>query len=70
MHNFLAVGVGISNIAVYLRIVHLGGKERKRFGLKPKEIIGRIIEVECMEVTKNNKFRHARKKRIRWDKEK
>ncbi|MEE8597957.1 MAG: hypothetical protein V3S69_00265 [Dehalococcoidales bacterium] len=27
-----------------------------------------LIEVECMSVTKNGKFRHARFKRIRWDK--
>ena len=27
-----------------------------------------IIEVECMGLTKNGKFRHPRFKRIRWDK--
>jgi hypothetical protein len=29
---------------------------------------GTIIEVECMSITKDGKFRHPRFKRIRWDK--
>lgn len=31
-------------------------------------VIGQIIEVECMSITKDGKFRHPRFKRVRWDK--
>lgn len=30
--------------------------------------VGHIIEVECMSLTKDGKFRHPRFKRVRWDK--
>lgn len=43
--------------------------ERVMYFLYPEEIVGRTIEVKCMELTKNNKFRHGNKVRIRWDKE-
>lgn len=33
-----------------------------------RDSIGQIIEVECMELTKNGKFRHPRFKRLRFDK--
>jgi DNA ligase-1 len=33
-----------------------------------KDIIGETIEVECMEITSDNKFRHPRFKRMRYDK--
>lgn len=41
--------------------------EREQFNV-PENIIGSIIEVECMGLTKNNKFRHPRFIRKRWDK--
>lgn len=34
-----------------------------------KDRIGMFIEVECMEFTADGKFRHARYKRLRWDKD-
>jgi len=33
-----------------------------------ESFIGRVVEVECMQTTENNKFRHARFKRLRPDK--
>ena len=36
--------------------------------VSPECIIGLTIEVECMSITKDGKFRHPRFKRIRWDK--
>jgi len=36
--------------------------------IMPDSIIGKTIEVECMSITKDGKFRHPRFKRVRWDK--
>lgn len=54
------VGTGFSDIE---RSVLWDMKE-----IMPDSIIGKTIEVECMSLTKNGKFRHARFKRVRWDK--
>ena len=43
--------------------------ERTMYFLHPEDIIGKTIEVKCMQLTKNGKFRHGNKVRIRWDKE-
>lgn len=48
-----AVGTGLSD------------QEREELLTIP---LGTIIEVECMELTKNGKFRHPRFIRVRWDK--
>lgn len=42
--------------------------DREWFWNHPLDEHSLIIEVECMSVTKNGKFRHARFKRVRWDK--
>jgi hypothetical protein len=39
--------------------------QRKEFWVFP---LNTIIEVECMSITKDGKFRHPRFKRVRWDK--
>lgn len=41
---------------------------RKLMWHHPESIVGKTIEVKCMSLTKNNKFRHARFVRIREDK--
>lgn len=43
----------------------LSDQQRKDLLLLPK---GTIIEVECMSLTKDGKFRHPVFKRVRWDK--
>lgn len=40
---------------------------RKEYWDMP-DLVGTIIEVECMELTKDGKFRHPRFKRLRFDK--
>lgn len=44
------------------------GLTDKQRALPPKDFIGKVIEVECTEFTEDGKFRHARFKRVRWDK--
>lgn len=43
--------------------------ERIKYWEEPNRILGRVIEVKCQGLTKNGKFRHGNKVRIRWDKE-
>jgi hypothetical protein len=43
-------------------------EEREQIWKDPASIIGKTIEVKCMELTSNGKFRHGSKIRIRWDK--
>lgn len=50
------VGTGIST------------EDRRKFWRKRKSLLGTTIEVEYMEMTKNNKFRHPRFLRLRPDK--
>jgi len=46
-----------------------GMDDEDRAKWKDGSIIGKTIEVECMSLTKNGKFRHPRIVRVRWDKE-
>lgn len=43
-------------------------EERKDFWERKTELVWNTVEVECMSLTKDGKFRHPRFKRIRWDK--
>jgi hypothetical protein len=54
------VGTGFSDI---MRATLWSMKEAA-----PGSVIGQTIEVECMSITKDGKFRHPRFKRVRWDK--
>ena len=48
--------------------VGTGFKDKQRVEFNTKDMIGKLIEVECMSLTPAGKFRHARFKRVRWDK--
>lgn len=45
-----------------------GFTDKDRTELWNPDIIGEVVEVECMHLTDNGKFRHPRFKRIRYDK--
>jgi ATP-dependent DNA ligase len=50
--------------------VGTGFSDKQREAFNDTSVIGRTIEVGCMEVTKDNKFRHPRFIRFRPDKDK
>lgn len=49
--------------------VGTGFTDEDRKKLYDKSLIGVMLEVECMEITEDGKFRHPRFKRLRWDKD-
>lgn len=60
----------LGGIVTEMGKVHHGfsDEDRINFWNNPDSIIGKIVEVKSQGLTKDNKFRHGRLVRIRWDK--